>query len=83
MAQTIHLNGGPWHGRVTALEDGRDHFHIIEPVEDVVARELNMPHPEGEFATVTTREGMYSQVHDINSRPIKGEFEWDGWRSHD
>lgn len=83
MAQTIHLNGGPWHDRVTAIEDGRDHFHIIEPVEDIIARGIALPHEGDEFATVTTREGMYSQVHQSTGRPLPGEFEWDGWRSHD
>lgn len=81
--QKIHLNGGPWHDRETALPEGRDHFHIIEPVEDLIARELTMPHEEGKFETVTTREGMYSQVHEVTGRPLRGEFEWDGWRSHD
>lgn len=78
MAQTVHLNGGPWHGRTTTVPDGRDHFHIIEPVEDAVARALEASSPEEGFTTVQSREGMYSQV-----RGVRGEFEWDGWRSHD
>lgn len=80
--QKIHLNGGPWHDKDTALPEGRDHFHIIEPVQDVIARELNMPHKEGEFEVVQTREGMYSQVHTVDGRVLPGEYEWDGWRTH-
>ena len=60
MAQNVHLNGGPWHDRKIAMEDGRDHFHILEP------------------GLIKTREGMYSRV-----QGSPGEFEWDGWRTHD
>lgn len=73
MANTIHLNGGPWHGQVVAIPDDRDHFHIIMPV-------LSPPefqqaeNPSG----IETREGTYSQV-----RGLPGEYEWDGWVSHD
>lgn len=83
MAQRIHLNGGPWHDLETSVPDGRDHFHIIESIEDIISRELKMPHPEEGVQVVRTREGMYSQVHDINRKPVRGEYEWDGWRSHD
>ncbi|WNN96075.1 hypothetical protein SEA_SCHIMMELS22_44 [Microbacterium phage Schimmels22] len=79
MYQNVHCNGGPWHDRRVAVENGRDHFHIIEPVADVVAREMTKEHDADEgLQVVHTREGMYSQV-----RGVPGEFEWDGWRSHD
>lgn len=78
MAHTVHLNGGPWHDRKVALEHNRDHFHIIESVEDAVARALKAPSEDDGIETVQTREGMYSQV-----QGLPGEFEWDGWRSHD
>lgn len=78
MAVTIHLNGGPWHDRKVALEYGRDHFHIIEPVEDAVDRALKAPSEGDALEVVKTREGTYSQV-----RSVPGEFEWDGWVSHD
>lgn len=78
MAHTVHLNGGPWHGRATSVPEGRDHFHIIEPVDDAVERAIKASTPEEGFQTLPVREGMYSQVQ---GRP--GEFEWDGWRSHD
>lgn len=78
MAQTIRLHGGPWHGRVTAVEDGRDHFHIIEPVADAIERAIKAEAPEEGVQVVPTREGMYSRAH--NS---KTDYEWDGWRSHD
>jgi hypothetical protein len=74
MAQTIRLHGGPWHGQLTAVEDGRDHFHIIEALPDFNRYADSIP-TDG---TVPTREGMYSRIHDS-----KTEFEWDGWRSHD
>ena len=78
MAQTIHLNGGPMHDQRVSVSDYRDHFHIIEPVGDAVWRALQEPSGDDAIGVVSTREGMYSQVQD---RP--GEFEWDGWRSHD
>lgn len=77
MAQTIHLNGGPMHDQRVAVPDDRDHFHIIEPV-GAVRWALREPSGDDAIGVVSTREGMYSQVQD---RP--GEFEWDGWRSHD
>lgn len=75
MAVTVHLNGGPWHGRTTAIPEGRDHFHIIEPNVDwsaAITAEENTP------VALPTRAGTYSAV-----RGYPGEFEWDGWRSHD
>lgn len=74
MAQTVNLHGGPWHGRTTAVQEGRDHFHIIEPEEPLASLLTDEDIP----TSVKTREGMYSRIH--NS---KTEFEWDGWRSHD
>lgn len=79
MAHTVHLNGGPWHGRKVALENSnRDHFHIIESVEDAVDRALKAPSESDALEVVKTREGTYSQV-----QGYPGEFEWDGWVSHD
>lgn len=81
MVQRVHLNGGPWHGRDTIVQDDRDHFHIIEPVEDVIARELGKAHDAPDdtgFHVARTREGTYSQV-----QGVPGEYEWDGWVSHD
>lgn len=77
MAQNIHLNGGPWHDRIVVLEDGRNHFHIIQPVDEAVAAALVAPPEEG-FQVVQTREGIYSQV-----QGTPGEYEWDGWVTHD
>lgn len=71
MAQTITLHGGPWHGQVRAVEDDRDHFHILGMMEPITGT-FELP------ADMRKREGMYSRIH--NS---KTEFEWDGWRSHD
>lgn len=48
MAQRIHLNGGPWHDKEVVVEDGRDHFHIIEPAVDLIARELKMPYDDSQ-----------------------------------
>lgn len=78
MAKTITLHGGPWHGRTTAIEDGRDHIHIVEPINDAVKRVLEEAEGDQEFITVPMREGTYSRVA---GRP--DDFEWDGWRSHD
>lgn len=77
---TVHLNGGPWHDRKVALEHKRDHFHIIEPVEDIASRARKELPSESDsfFPAVETREGTYSQV-----RGLSGEFEWDGWVTHD
>ena len=78
MAPTIHLNGGPMHDQHVAIPDDRDHFHIIEPVDDAVQRALQAPADSDSIEVVSTREGMYSRV-----QGYPGEYEWDGWRSHD
>jgi hypothetical protein len=80
MAQTAHLHGGPWHGQTVTLEDGRDHFHIIEPVEPLLLKESDTTFT----ANLATREGMYSRVRDVRPNPDGVlDYEWDGWRSHD
>lgn len=80
MAKTIRLHGGPWHGQLVALEDGRDHMHIREAVQDAIDRAINTAAPEdGEiFARVPVREGTYSRVFGSPN-----DFEWDGWVTHD
>lgn len=81
MAQTIHLNGGPMHDQQVAIPDDRDHFHIIEPASDAIQRaiqEMKDEDTEQKFQRVPLREGMYSRV-----QGYPGEYEWDGWRSHD
>lgn len=80
MAKTVHLNGGPIHDCEVSLEDGATHFHIQEPVVDAVRRaiaEMKEP-PQPGFTRLPLREGTYSQVQ---HRP--GEFELDGWVTHD
>ncbi|QOP65244.1 hypothetical protein SEA_ZAYULIV_48 [Microbacterium phage Zayuliv] len=77
MAQTIHLNGGPWHDRRVSLEDGHQHFHIMEsPMEAVqrAIREMKDGTPPAGMQRLPLREGTYSSV-----RNYPGEFEWDGW----
>lgn len=75
MAQKIHLNGGPWHDGTISVPDGKDHFHVVQPLEwPSNFTEVAL----GDFSKVPTRMGMYSQVR---GRP--GEFEWDGWTSHE
>lgn len=69
MAQTIHLNGGPWHDQVVSIPHDRDHFHIIKPSQEEGIQPKN---------NIGIREGTYSQV---GGRP--GEYEWDGWVTHD
>lgn len=77
----VHLNGGPWHDRMVSVEDNHDHFHIVEPNPSYLAAlRLGEAPPDGE--ELANREGMYSQVGRL-STPLKGEFEWDGWVSHD
>lgn len=84
MVQTIICHGGPWHGRTTQIPDGRDHFHILEAPNQAIARAIAEGAAESEgLQILTPREGMYSQVHNVTGGPLKGEFEWDGWRSHD
>lgn len=75
---TYHLNGGPWHGRKIALDANRDHFHLLEPVEEAISRALQAPSLEEGIEVVKTREGTYSVI-----RGYPGEMEWDGWVSHD
>ena len=77
MAQNITLHGGPWHGRTLAIEDGHDHFHIIEPFPTPKAERAEN---DGEFfpKNLKTREGTYSRVGTTGY-----DFEWDGWTSHD
>lgn len=73
--QKILLHGGPWHGRIVAVQDGRDHIHIVEPVgrlADLFDDDSTQP------TTVETHEGTYSVV-----RYSPTDFEWDGWISHD
>jgi hypothetical protein len=72
----VLLHGGPWHGRVVAVQEGRDHIHIIEPV--AIIGDFTETDDRDEPIHVETREGMYSQV-----AMSPGDFEWDGWRSHD
>jgi hypothetical protein len=71
--QTVHLNGGPWHDQVLALEDGRDHLHIL----GVMAVVDMFKDPPDEPQVLPRKEGMYSRVSNTQ------EFEWDGWVSHD
>ncbi len=82
MTQNVHLNGGPWHGKTIAIEDGRDHVHILQPVEDAlreaITKEITAEEAQQGLQRVPIKEGMYSQV-----RGCPGEYEWDGWRSHD
>lgn len=81
MAPEIHLNGGPLHDQHFVIPDDRDHIHIMEPAADAVQRaiqEMKEDTPQSGFQRLPLREGMYSQV-----RGYPGEFEWDGWRSHD
>lgn len=78
MAQRIRLHGGPWHGRTVEIPDNRDHFHIIEPVEEIARYFINAPTESEAFETAQTREGTYSRV-----QGYPGNYEWDGWRSHD
>lgn len=63
------------HGQVVAVQDDRDHFHIIEPVPfnpRITEAESQEP------SVMPVREGMYSHVSGWPDH-----FEWDGWRSHD
>jgi len=72
MAHAIHLNGGPWHDKVVAIEDGRDHIHLVMP--DIDPAKMLDPTAAGE--RVPVKEGTYSQVL---GEP--DQFEWDGWGS--
>jgi hypothetical protein len=82
MAQRIHLNGGPWHDRLIAVEDGADHFHIVEPNPEFFKAFRSQEVPPLDPDNLPVREGMYSQVGRTGT-PVRGEFEWDGWTSHD
>lgn len=76
MAQTIHLHGGPWHGQTHALEDGRDHFHVLSPMTP--AEIFKKAKDDGSaISRVPKKEGTYSRVGSSQ------DFEWDGWTSHD
>lgn len=81
MAHDVRLHGGPWHGRLVSVEDGRNHFHILSPVIDLSQFD-HIKNPANESplpdSQIKTREGMYSVV--LGS---PDDFEWDGWRSHD
>ncbi|QIG58136.1 hypothetical protein SEA_ZEPP_48 [Microbacterium phage Zepp] len=81
-AMRIHLNGGPMHDQLVDVPDDRNHFHILESPADAIQRAIRdmtePPSPEQGLQRLPLREGMYSQV-----RHYPGEFEWDGWRSHD
>lgn len=74
MAEVITVHGGPWHGRITSIPDGRDHFHILQPTGE--PRDM-VDDPEATIETLPIKEGMYSRVGSTH------DFEWDGWRSHD
>lgn len=78
MAREVRLHGGPWHGRVVAIEEGRDHIHIREAVQEAIDRVLKEAPEDAGFAQVPIREGMYSRVFGMPN-----EFEWDGWRTHE
>lgn len=80
MAQTIHLNGGPWHDRVVAIEDGLDHVHVMEAVPDAIRRAILDETMQEGFNVVPLKEGTYSRV---SGPQYRNEFEWDGWLSHD
>lgn len=76
MAQIVHLNGGPWHDQVLEIPSGHDHFHIRQATTDQQPSFLEVL--TGILTSVPYREGTYSQVQ---GRP--GEYEWDGWQSHE
>lgn len=75
MGRTVRLNGGPLHGEIVTLPDNRDHIHILQPNLEDSTFQMD---EEVEIQIIPLREGIYSQVF---REP--GEFEWDGWRSHD
>lgn len=74
MTKTVHLNGGPWHDRVIALQEGVNYFKVLTldtPTGTIPAVDPGETPP---VESVPTREGMYSRVgHTL-------EFEWDGLR---
>ena len=77
MARRVRLHGGPGHGSVVAVGDGKTHFHIIQPVPEA-SLEGRDATEDTSLEVVPTREGMYSQV-----RGSQDDFEWDGWRTHE
>lgn len=84
MAYEVFLHGGPWHGRRVAIEDGRDHIHILEALQEAIDRAIQAAPPADQiFATVPVREGTYSQIRNVSGQVVPGEFEWDGWVTHD
>lgn len=84
MGKVVHCNGGPWHDKQVELLEDADHFHIVEPVEEAIKRALAESNPElGGFQRLPVREGTYSQVGGRTGQIVPGEFEWDGWVSHD
>jgi hypothetical protein len=69
----VKLHGGPWHGRIIALPDDKDHFHILGSATET-AQEYT---EEDEIKPVELRSGMYSRVV-----RCPNDFEWDGWVGH-
>lgn len=80
MAKNVHLNGGPWHDRFVVIEDGADHFHVMEAVPDAIRRAIRQDDLTEGFNQVHLKEGTYSVV---SGPQYRNEFEWDGWLSHD
>ncbi|QCW22316.1 hypothetical protein SEA_LUNA18_48 [Microbacterium phage Luna18] len=72
--RTITLHGGPWHGRIVALELGANHFHVREAIGPIFGVPSTYDTP------MSYREGTYSQV---SGPHYPNEFEWDGWTTHD
>lgn len=75
--KTVHLHGGPWHGRVVNLVAEADHFHVMGMDPSSLLR--GIIEDQDNPAEIDTREGTYSQVSGPNYR---NDFEWDGWVSH-
>lgn len=74
MGQDVKLHGGPWHGQVVTVEDGRYHFHLLAPAEEPMNWLI---HPE-DPTPIRKKEGTYSRI-----AGMPGNFEWDGWVTHD
>jgi len=60
---------------VVAVQEGRDHFHVIAPIAQPPLYVEQDPDEPGQ---IQTREGTYSVV-----RYSPDDFEWDGWVTHD
>ncbi|WNM75093.1 hypothetical protein SEA_MORRIGAN_48 [Microbacterium phage Morrigan] len=75
-SKTVHLNGGPWHDRVVAIDDTLNHFHVAEPLPDAIRRGLLSGELQPGFQPLKLRQGTYSQV---SGPQYRNEFEWDGW----